>query len=266
MKSQNHSIPCPTSEANRKMKTSIVGLDETCSINSALMTPGVGAHPHPPVFIVNSAPENGIVDAASESGASFDTVDAVSVKDGIGVKNSNNSSSQIPQIMTNSTPAGFKLSQRDGASQKDGVSLISENLSNFDAIDSVVIGGGSGGGSGGGGSSALTVDTFVHGIDLRFPVDLDFLCLCEVFDRSASKVVLDKLSRHFPFVLYDIAARPSFRFCNSGLLFASKYPILDAEFHRYGAHEGSDSMACKGVLLVKLRVGRLGDGRFWNRE
>ena len=209
------------------------------------MTSSAVAPTHPVVTSVHSAP-GGDGDAGSESMASFDTVDAISVK------NMNNSAA-IPKVMMSSAPPDFKISL---SSQKDGASLISENLSNFDAVDSVVVNPGNGGDN----EQLRVVDTFIHGIDLQFPADLDFLCLCEVFDKSASRTVLSKLSTHFPYIIYDIAARPCFRFCNSGLLFASKYPILDAEFHKYGAHEGSDSMACKGVLLVKLRIGKLEDG------
>ena len=197
------------------MKTSIVGLDETCSINSGATTPGVFAHPHPPAFTTNSlldanSPANaddtnfaGNADAASVSAASFDTVDVVSVK------NMNNSSN-APSKMSNSTPPGFKI-QAQG--KDEGVSLVSENISDFDAVDSVFIRNGGGGetGSGGGGGdlskNVRLVDAFVHGIDLRFPKDLDFLCMCEVFDKTAAKTVREKLSRHFPYIVYDIAAR-----------------------------------------------------------
>ena len=192
--------------------------------------------------------------------------------------------------MTTSAPPGFRIASSSSScaahqrrNNKDGASLASENLTSgggdggdcgdgggvYDAIDSVVLVTNAGRSDDDDDDDdddvdhnrlVVIEDVFVHGIDLRFPKDLDFLCLCEVFDKGAAKTVRDKLSDYFPYVVYDIAARPCFRFCNSGLLFASRYPIVDVEFRKYGAHEGSDSMACKGILHVKLRVGRLKDG------
>ena len=48
---------------------------------------------------------------------------------------------------------------------------------------------------------------------------------------------------------------------NSGLLFASKYPIVDVEFWKYDASEGSDGLALKGVLLVKMLLGKDASGK-----
>ncbi|MGH0176998.1 UNVERIFIED_CONTAM: hypothetical protein FKN15_074442 [Acipenser sinensis] len=43
---------------------------------------------------------------------------------------------------------------------------------------------------------------------------------------------------------------------NSGLFFASRYPVLDASFHCYPNGRGEDALAAKGLLSVKVQVGR----------
>jgi hypothetical protein len=100
-------------------------------------------------------------------------------------------------------------------------------------------------------------------IETRFPKDIDLLCLCEVFDRTAAKTLVGTLHNHFDYIIYDVSERPALNLlkaCNSGLLFASKFPIAEAEFCIYDCSEGSDSLAMKGVLLVKLWLG-MKDGR-----
>lgn len=214
------------------MKVSMLGLEETSSIASSLAAStmnnihNLNNHRNVNVQSALSAPDHANVvtkdigDNASESATSFDTIDSV--------KNFAN----VPEMMS-SAPAGFKI--------KDNVSEHG-----FDAVDNDTCGN--------------KADTFIHSVDVSFPSDLDFLCLSEVFDRTAAKIVITKLQKHFNYIIYDIAERPCFVPCNSGLLLASKYPIADVQFHKYGAHEGSDSMACKGILLIKLKIGNLNDG------
>ncbi|KAK1803983.1 hypothetical protein P4O66_003918 [Electrophorus voltai] len=73
-------------------------------------------------------------------------------------------------------------------------------------------------------------DGFDHEISAFFPANLDFLCLQEVFDQRASERLCGQLHRYFPYVLSDVghcgwrACCSPFRFLNSGLLLASRYP------------------------------------------
>lgn len=103
-------------------------------------------------------------------------------------------------------------------------------------------------------------DGFDHEVSAFFPANLDFLCLQEVFDRRAAARLRRQLHRYFPFVLSDVGRYAwkgccsRFKFLNSGLLLASRYPILDADFRCYPNARGPDAMVSKGALFVKVCV------------
>ncbi|XP_064361587.1 sphingomyelin phosphodiesterase 3-like [Dromaius novaehollandiae] len=98
-------------------------------------------------------------------------------------------------------------------------------------------------------------------IEEHFPEDADFLCLQEVFDPGATAVLRRRLGRSFEHVLYDVGAYGlrgrcgGFKVLNSGLLLASRYPLLAAQYRCYpnGAHE--DALAAKGLLSVQVLLG-----------
>ncbi|XP_072925855.1 sphingomyelin phosphodiesterase 3 isoform X1 [Hemitrygon akajei] len=103
-------------------------------------------------------------------------------------------------------------------------------------------------------------ETFDHELSAFFPANLDFLCLQEVFDKRAAERLKAQLNPYFQYMLYDVGSYAwqsccSFKFLNSGLFFASRYPILDVEFQCYPNGKGCDSLAAKGVLFVKVHVG-----------
>ncbi|XP_051547943.1 sphingomyelin phosphodiesterase 3-like [Myxocyprinus asiaticus] len=104
-------------------------------------------------------------------------------------------------------------------------------------------------------------DGFDHEISAFFPANLDFLCLQEVFDRRAAYRLRRQLHRYFPFVLSDVGRYgwkgccSRFKFLNSGLLLASRYPILDAHYKCFPNGRSEDALAAKGVLFVKVQVG-----------
>ncbi|XP_038662873.1 sphingomyelin phosphodiesterase 3 [Scyliorhinus canicula] len=103
-------------------------------------------------------------------------------------------------------------------------------------------------------------DTFDHELSAFFPANLDFLCLQEVFDKRAAEKLKAQLNPYFQYILYDVGRYAwhsccSFKFLNSGLFFASRYPILDVEFKCYPNGKGDDSLADKGALFVKVQVG-----------
>ncbi|XP_007902873.1 sphingomyelin phosphodiesterase 3 [Callorhinchus milii] len=103
-------------------------------------------------------------------------------------------------------------------------------------------------------------DTFDHETSAFFPANLDFLCLQEVFDKRAGEKLKEQLNPYFQYILYDVGTYAwhsccSFKFFNSGLFFASRYPVLDVEFHCYPNGKGDDSLAAKGALFVKVHVG-----------
>ncbi|XP_067853819.1 sphingomyelin phosphodiesterase 3 [Heptranchias perlo] len=103
-------------------------------------------------------------------------------------------------------------------------------------------------------------DMFDHELSAFFPANLDFLCLQEVFDKRAAEKLKAQLNPYFQYILYDVGRYAwhsccSFKFFNSGLFFASRYPILDVEFQCYPNGKGDDSLAAKGALFVKVQVG-----------
>ncbi|NWY01779.1 NSMA2 phosphodiesterase, partial [Nothoprocta ornata] len=105
-----------------------------------------------------------------------------------------------------------------------------------------------------------TDETFDHEISAFFPANLDFLCLQEVFDKRAAEKLKEQLHHYFEYIVYDVGVYSchgccSFKFVNSGLLFASRYPVMDAAYHCYPNGRGTDSLASKGALFLKVQVG-----------
>ncbi|KAJ8417471.1 hypothetical protein AAFF_G00286980 [Aldrovandia affinis] len=104
-------------------------------------------------------------------------------------------------------------------------------------------------------------DGFDHEVSAFFPANLDFLCLQEVFDGRAVARLRRQLHRYFPFMLSDVGRYAwkgccsRFKFLNSGLLLASRYPVLDADYQCYPNERGEDAMVSKGALFVKVQVG-----------
>lgn len=103
-------------------------------------------------------------------------------------------------------------------------------------------------------------EAFDHEVSAFFPANLDFLCLQEVFDKRAAAKLKDRLHGYFEYVLYDVGLYGcrgccSFKFLNSGLFFASRYPIMDVAYHCYPNGRGSDGLASKGALFIKVQVG-----------
>uniref|UniRef100_A0A3B4F0Q9 sphingomyelin phosphodiesterase n=1 Tax=Pundamilia nyererei TaxID=303518 RepID=A0A3B4F0Q9_9CICH len=82
-------------------------------------------------------------------------------------------------------------------------------------------------------------ETFDHDISAFFPANLDFLALQEVFDHGSTTRLRRQLHRYFPYILSDVGRYgwkgccSRFKFLNSGLMLASRYPILDARYECY---------------------------------
>lgn len=103
-------------------------------------------------------------------------------------------------------------------------------------------------------------ETFDHEISAFFPANLDFLALQEVFDHGSTTRLRRQLHRYFPYVLSDVGRYgwkgccSRFKFLNSGLMLASRYPILDARYECYPNGRGEDALAAKGALFAKVRL------------
>ncbi|XP_033978064.1 sphingomyelin phosphodiesterase 3 [Trematomus bernacchii] len=104
-------------------------------------------------------------------------------------------------------------------------------------------------------------ETFDHEISAFFPANLDFMALQEVFDHGSTTKLRRQLHRYFPYVLSDVGRYgwkgccSRFKFLNSGLMLASRYPILDARFECYPNGRAEDALAAKGALFAKVHVG-----------
>ncbi|XP_062278549.1 sphingomyelin phosphodiesterase 5 [Scomber scombrus] len=97
-----------------------------------------------------------------------------------------------------------------------------------------------------------------------FPANVDILCLEEVFDKRAAQKLVNTLRPVYGHILYDVgvyACQPpcrcsSFKFFNSGLFLASRFPVLEAQYHCFPNGRGEDALAAKGLLSVKVLIGQ----------
>ncbi|XP_007954308.1 sphingomyelin phosphodiesterase 5 [Orycteropus afer afer] len=97
------------------------------------------------------------------------------------------------------------------------------------------------------------------------PAGLDFVCLQEVFDLRAARRLVRRLAPNLGPVLYDVGAlglRPGWhlKLLGSGLLLASRYPLLRAVFRSFPNGRGEDALASKGLLSAQAQLGFV-DGR-----
>ncbi|SCA62926.1 hypothetical protein SCG7109_AF_00080 [Chlamydiales bacterium SCGC AG-110-M15] len=82
--------------------------------------------------------------------------------------------------------------------------------------------------------------------------DADIFLGQEVFTDSASHTLCEGLLEKYPYILHSID--PQEFGINSGLFFASKFPIKQFAFKRFSESTGEDALANKGVLLVTLEI------------
>ncbi|XP_059730316.1 sphingomyelin phosphodiesterase 5 isoform X1 [Bos taurus] len=97
------------------------------------------------------------------------------------------------------------------------------------------------------------------------PASLDFVCLQEAFDLRAERRLVSLLASNLGPVLYDVGTfglQPGLhlKLLGSGLLLASRYPLLRAAFQSFPHARGEDALASKGLLSAQAQLGIL-DGR-----
>ncbi|XP_037362306.1 sphingomyelin phosphodiesterase 5-like [Talpa occidentalis] len=97
------------------------------------------------------------------------------------------------------------------------------------------------------------------------PAGLDFVCLQEVFDLRAARRLVRRLVPALGPVLYDVGSfglqpGPHLKLLGSGLLLASRYPLLRATFHAFPDARREDALVSKGLLSAQVQLGFL-DGR-----
>ena len=89
---------------------------------------------------------------------------------------------------------------------------------------------------------------------------LDFICCQEAFDRDCAKLLVHELHKVFPWVVYDVGIcgiKANLCGLNSGLMVASRYPILDVDFKQFDTKTGLDHVCDKGLLMIKVHVRRI---------
>ncbi|KAM6209036.1 sphingomyelin phosphodiesterase 5-like [Sarcoramphus papa] len=93
----------------------------------------------------------------------------------------------------------------------------------------------------------------------RFPADADFVCLQEVFEAGAAACLRRRLGGTFPHVVSEVGARGlrggRLKLLDSGLLLASRYPLLAARYRGFPNGAREDAMAAKGLLAVQVLLG-----------
>ncbi|KAK3584564.1 hypothetical protein CHS0354_030571 [Potamilus streckersoni] len=92
------------------------------------------------------------------------------------------------------------------------------------------------------------------GVKVHFP-ELDFLCIQECFHRGYSRKLLKELHKVYPWIIYDVGVfswRSNHYGFNSGLMFASRHPILNVDFKYFPVSCGTCAIACKGLLMTKV--------------
>lgn len=89
------------------------------------------------------------------------------------------------------------------------------------------------------------------------PAGLDFVCLQEVFDLRAAHRLVSRLAPNLGPVLYDVGTyglQPGryLKLLSSGLLLASRYPLLRAAFRSFPNARREDALASKGLLSAQV--------------
>lgn len=97
-------------------------------------------------------------------------------------------------------------------------------------------------------------DTFYR-ISIQFPKDLDVVCFQGVFEYRAQKTLIESLQGKFPYIVSDCEVNSwstnRFRW-PSGLVVASRWPIINASFKPFSVSCDWDKNVCKGILAVKV--------------
>ena len=91
----------------------------------------------------------------------------------------------------------------------------------------------------------------------RFP-KMDFICFQEVTDRFFALALVSMLRKHYAHFLFDIGEntlKTNMYLANSGLMIASKYPIVKVKFHPFTKKKGWQRAVSFGIVICKLDLG-----------
>jgi len=87
---------------------------------------------------------------------------------------------------------------------------------------------------------------------------MDFICLQEVTDRFFALALVSMLRKHYSHFVFDIgvnALNTNMYLANSGLMIASKYPILKVKFLPFSKKKGWQRLVSYGVVICKVDLG-----------
>nr|XP_002128155.1 sphingomyelin phosphodiesterase 5 [Ciona intestinalis] len=93
----------------------------------------------------------------------------------------------------------------------------------------------------------------------NFSFIADFLCLQEVFDGRSTNQLIQGLKRKYPYIIYDVSQplhNCRMTLLGSGLCIASLHPFIDISFKPYPDGHNDDKLACKGLLMTKVFLGK----------
>eukprot|EP00042_Codosiga_hollandica_P032846 m.213779 g.213779 ORF g.213779 m.213779 type:complete len:266 (+) comp54043_c0_seq1:32-829(+) len=83
--------------------------------------------------------------------------------------------------------------------------------------------------------------------------DCDLLCLQEVFSNRACSILTERLQSKYPHIISHVRSpnRGDWAPLGSGLMVASKFPLLSVRFHAFKTAALPDALCCKGLLMIK---------------
>lgn len=94
------------------------------------------------------------------------------------------------------------------------------------------------------------IDDFVEG------TDIDFVCMQEVWTIDTALKLKKFLHEKYPYIIYDAGTKNFSSNKNigfeSGLLIASRYPIVEVDFKQFTTKSGLCAYTSKGLLITKV--------------
>lgn len=107
-------------------------------------------------------------------------------------------------------------------------------------------------------------------INEDIPDDLDVICLQEVFNEDAWKILNEKLRSKYPYILFDAhrvrVTNLKFSMVNSGLYIASKYPIVQSKFYPFKNSYAEDALSGKGKVKISVQLTSFNFRAFMRRD
>jgi endonuclease/exonuclease/phosphatase family metal-dependent hydrolase len=80
----------------------------------------------------------------------------------------------------------------------------------------------------------------------------DIICFQECFHEDGTRILCDELKKKYPYIISNVL--PTASGFNSGLMIASKYPVLETEFHCLQHNLGPERLSPKGMLRTRIKT------------